>query len=676
MQLSKRISCFIGGAMMVFGIIFSSSIAKAAQTIDVTVPTERAIYQRDNSNMAQVTVSVSYEGDADVKAQLLKDGNALCDWVSLVKEGTSYTGVLPNIPGGGWYQLDVKAFDKTTGNELDSKTVEKVGVGEVFITGGQSNSCNFGGAKTTAKNDIVSAFNVKTQEWQHCEDSQPSNSGFNTGNGGGSAWPSMGDALVALTDVPVGFISTGVGSAKIEELRTTHYFAIKDAITYLKPYGYRAFLLHQGEADTPGTDRTKYLESLQELIKQTRTDAGYDLNWVIAQVSYAWSNYNDQKKMESMKETQRAACNDYNIFVGPTTDDLQGEYRHTDNLHLSELGLIEHGKRWADVVYKKLISKYDVICDETIKNGTVVFDNTSYNAGDKVAVTVVPDDGYYFNPGSLKVYNEPGAIDGTSFIMHAEKAVVSAEFVTYDELVNTLKSEITQVESMDLSIYEDASKLALTSAVQEAKKVSDNANATAEDVQKASATILTAMQALVLKEVADPSPAPSNSPKPSNSPAPSNSPTPSNSPAPSTTPPANVTPDNTPDVVPELPKKGTNITKGVLKYSITSSTKKLKTVSVKMLTNKKKSSITIPKTITINGYSYKVTEIGKKAFYNAKKLKSVTISSTTIKKIGTGAFKNVHKKITVKVPASKLKLYKKLLKGKGLKDTAKITKIA
>lgn len=676
MQLSKRISCFIGGAMMVFGIIFSSSIAKAAQTIDVTVPTERAIYQRDNSNMAQVTVSVSYEGDADVKAQLLKDGNALCDWVSLVKEGTSYTGVLPNIPGGGWYQLDVKAFDKTTRNELDSKTVEKVGVGEVFITGGQSNSCNFGGAKTTAKNDIVSAFNVKTQEWQHCEDSQPSNSGFNTGNGGGSAWPSMGDALVALTDVPVGFISTGVGSAKIEELRTTHYFAIKDAITYLKPYGYRAFLLHQGEADTPGTDRTKYLESLQELIKQTRTDAGYDLNWVIAQVSYAWSNYNDQKKMESMKETQRAACNDYNIFVGPTTDDLQGEYRHTDNLHLSELGLIEHGKRWADVVYKKLISKYDVICDETIKNGTVVFDNTSYNAGDKVAVTVVPDDGYYFNPGSLKVYNEPGAIDGTSFIMHAEKAVVSAEFVTYDELVNTLKSEITQVESMDLSIYEDASKLALTSAVQEAKKISDNANATAEDVQKASATILTAMQALVLKEVADPSPAPSNSPKPSNSPAPSNSPTPSNSPAPSTTPPANVTPDNTPDVVPELPKKGTNITKGVLKYSITSSTKKLKTVSVKMLTNKKKSSITIPKTITINGYSYKVTEIGKKAFYNAKKLKSVTISSTTIKKIGTGAFKNVHKKITVKVPASKLKLYKKLLKGKGLKDTAKITKIA
>ena len=44
-----------------------------------------------------------------------------------------------------------------------------------------------------------------------------------------------------------------------------------------------------------------YLASLQQLIAQTREDAGYNLNWCIAQVSYAWSNYNNTKKMESMK---------------------------------------------------------------------------------------------------------------------------------------------------------------------------------------------------------------------------------------------------------------------------------------------------------------------------------------------------------------------------------------
>ena len=69
-----------------------------------------------------------------------------------------------------------------------------------------------------------------------------------------------------------------------------------------------------------------------------------------------------------------------------------------------------------------------------------------------------------------------------------------------------------------------------------------------------------------------------------------------------------------------------------------------------------------------------MTEIGKKAFYQAKKLKTVKISSTTIKKIGKDAFKKVNAKIRIKVPSGKLKSYKKLLKGKGLGSKAKIVK--
>lgn len=684
MKSFQTLKFFIVGAAMMMGIFLSPSVVDAAADMEITVPTERAIYQRDNANAAQINISVEYDGEANIQAQLLQDNEAMCDWISLTQgDGTTYTGVIPNIPGGGWYQLSVKAYDKATGAELASSTVEKVGVGEVFITGGQSNSCNFGGAKTTAKEDIVSAFNVNTRKWQHCEDSQPSNSGFNTGNEGGSPWPSMGDALVAKIGVPVGFVSTGVGSAKIEELRTKHYFAIKDAITYLKPYGYRAFLLHQGEADTPGTNRADYLKSLEELIAQTRRDAGYDLNWVVAQVSYAWSNYNDTKKMESMKETQRAACNDYNIFVGPTTDDLQGDYRRRqDNLHLSELGLIEHGKRWAEVVYEKMISKYEVTCDASMQNGKFVLDGTSYNAGDVVKLTAVPADGYYLKMGSLKVNGQRGAIDGTSFIMHAEKAVISAEFVTYSELVNALKSDITEAESMDLELYDDTSKAALTGVLQEAKQVRDNPSAAAEELQKSSAAILSAKEALVLKEVAAPSPTPSNSPTPTSVPTPSNPPLISNTPEPSSTPSngqelyVTPIPSDAPDVTPVLPKKGTVIKKGVLQYTITSSTKKVKTVSVRMLTNKKKTSVTIPKTVSYQGYTYKVTEIGKKAFYKAKKLKKVKIHSTTIKKVGKNAFKNVHSKIKIRVPAKKLKAYQKLLKGKGLKRTAQITKLS
>lgn len=70
----------------------------------------------------------------------------------------------------------------------------------------------------------------------------------------------------------------------------------------------------------------------------------------------------------------------------------------------------------------------------------------------------------------------------------------------------------------------------------------------------------------------------------------------------------------------------------------------------------------------------KVTTIGKKAFYNCKVLKTITIKSTVLSNVGANAFKNIHKKATIKVPKKKLSAYKTLLKGKGQKKTVKIKK--
>ncbi|MCM1258516.1 MAG: leucine-rich repeat protein [Roseburia sp.] len=75
-------------------------------------------------------------------------------------------------------------------------------------------------------------------------------------------------------------------------------------------------------------------------------------------------------------------------------------------------------------------------------------------------------------------------------------------------------------------------------------------------------------------------------------------------------------------------------------------------------------SVTLPK---------KVKTIGTKAFQNCKKLKKVTINSTVLKKVGSGAFKGIKSNATIKVPKSKLKAYKKLLKNK-VPSKAKITK--
>lgn len=115
-------------------------------------------------------------------------------------------------------------------------------------------------------------------------------------------------------------------------------------------------------------------------------------------------------------------------------------------------------------------------------------------------------------------------------------------------------------------------------------------------------------------------------------------------------------------------------------------------VEYKKPVSKKVTSVTIPDKVTISGKTYKVTgvstnafsgckrlkkvtvgknvsSIGNKAFHNCKTLKTVVIKSTAMGKVGKNALKGINAKAVVKVPKKKIVLYKKLLKGKGQKNT-------
>uniref|UniRef100_UPI003AB4ACC1 leucine-rich repeat protein n=1 Tax=Waltera sp. TaxID=2815806 RepID=UPI003AB4ACC1 len=108
--------------------------------------------------------------------------------------------------------------------------------------------------------------------------------------------------------------------------------------------------------------------------------------------------------------------------------------------------------------------------------------------------------------------------------------------------------------------------------------------------------------------------------------------------------------------------------------------------------SKKRKSINIKSTVKIKGYTFKITAIGKKAFYKNKgltsikvgknivkidsyafygctKLKSVKIYSTKLKTVGKKAFGKTEKNIVVQVPKKTKKLlkkYKSLLRKKGI----------
>lgn len=622
--------CFMAGAFLM------APNAVAADNINITFPADRGVFQRNADNNADITVKAVCNTHDTVKAIIEGEGLS-SDWVELKKNDEVYEGVIKAVNAGGWYELTVATFD-AAGNETGRTEIEHIGVGEVFITGGQSNSCNFGEEKTEAESDLVSAYVPQSDTWQHCEDSQPNNSGFHTGNGGGSAWPTLGDALVEKLNVPVGFYSTGRGSAKISELCNGFYGTIKEGIEKIKPYGCRAFILHQGEADTNDTPNEEYLADLKKLIDMSREDAGYDINWFIAQVSYAWSNYNNTSKMEAMKATQRAACNNYNIFVGPTTDDLLGDYRAKDNLHLSKKGLVEHGTRWAEVITEKLFTPYKLEADG-VANGTIEQCSKELYAGTTYKLTAKADKGYYLVPGSIRVTGSEGEIslNDDSFIMRAEDLKVTAEFAALPAHFAKITEAVDKAKQINASEYEQAGITALNQAIEAAEKVYANPAATEAETSKAAADVDNAVKALVKKQTTQTTVDKGNNNNNNQTPA--------------------------PDTVSQAVTKGKTYNSGNIVYFVTS-TDKL-TVEVKSIV-KNKSSVVIPKSVKIAGKSYKVTSIAKNAFTKASKLKKVTIKSTTLSKIDKNAFKKVRSKVQVKVPKNKLKVYQKMLKKAGI----------
>ncbi len=154
--------------------------------------------------------------------------------------------------------------------------------------------------------------------------------------------------------------------------------------------------------------------------------------------------------------------------------------------------------------------------------------------------------------------------------------------------------------------------------------------------------------------------------------------------------------DEKDDTEDPVAKKGDKIkdSKKLAIYKITKTgtkTGKVGMVQYVKPVKKTKTTVTIPSTIKVNGIKYRVTSIasnafknnkklkkitigkyvttiGDRTFYGCKKLKTITIKSKklTTKKVGKQAFKGIYKKAIIKVPKSKLKTYKKLLKARGI----------
>jgi hypothetical protein len=254
------------------------------------------------------------------------------------------------------------------------QAVAHVGIGEVFVIAGQSNSANYGEELQKPATGLVSAFDG--EKWSVANDPQPGATGTK-----GSFIPSFGDTLARKTGVPVGVVCIGVGSTSVREwlprdtvVKTppttgAHVLALAQGgivssgelfnnlvrkLNQFSAGGIRAVLWHQGESDWHQAEEfhistAEYHDELGAVISASRAAAKWDVPWFVALVSYHGPTDVGSPEFRS---AQQSLADNRLTFTGPNTDELTGDFREKkgQGVHMSAAGLKRHGELWAEVI--------------------------------------------------------------------------------------------------------------------------------------------------------------------------------------------------------------------------------------------------------------------------------------------------------------------------------------
>ena len=338
-------------------ILVRSGPTPSELMITLQSPDNHQIVQRDEYNKGIFPVSGSTEYSVDLieGRYITLETDFESEWVSVaVPLSSNFYGTI-EVPTG-WHRLEFRFMNN--GNQLALHTVSPVGVGEVFIVAGQSNSANSGDAPLTPTDSRVSTWGPSG--WRFGYDPQPAA----TGNSG-SPWPVAGDLLASRYDVPIGFLSVGFGGTQVDRWVPSQndlFPRITDALDAVETKGARAILWHQGESNAGGTAAEDYARMLGEVVLGSREYAGYEIPWIVARVSFVPNG--DPVKMGWIIEGQNAVIDEDPLtFPGPPTDDLNGTQWRYDTIHFNEAGLREHASRWDSRIATAMADLFHPIID-------------------------------------------------------------------------------------------------------------------------------------------------------------------------------------------------------------------------------------------------------------------------------------------------------------------------
>lgn len=395
-------------------IFFVGMHTLAAGQITIGFPVQRIVFQRNNANLGYVNVYGNVAQDCDrVEARLVARNSGqgvTTSWVVIDSkvDGQAYSGKIQSA--GGWYNLEVRGVK----NEivLFTTSLERVGIGEVFLIAGQSNAQGYGRSPNArgANDDRVNAyapnyFNAYNTDQYNNLPGYLDDLSFRKVEANQSIGPTgytpycygeLGDMLVNRLNVPVLFFNTGfTGTSSTNWVQSarnipTYNETYGDLLQNGGPYrafqvtlqsmnaltGFRTVLWHQGEYDrftngNNGLSAQEYAFNLDFLIKQSRNDIGAQIPWMVARASYyydlRWAALRgvDQRVIDGQNMVIGSTPN---VWAGPSTDQIQVpryDGGHFQNV-TGSMGLTQLATAWNNALNDSFFSSANPVLPKDI----------------------------------------------------------------------------------------------------------------------------------------------------------------------------------------------------------------------------------------------------------------------------------------------------------------------
>lgn len=345
--------------------------------LSIVSPASRLVFQRGPDGRAALPVAGEclWPG-AEIEARIVDVSTGEAGgWTALGATGKDfrYRGSL--TAPAGWHSLEVRV--KRDGRVAATASVERVGVGEVFVVAGHSvahgGELNLPGAEDERVCTIALPPDGETlKRYQQTGDpgflpeavGSPFSSGIRPAPAGNGTyfWAAFAERVARKLNVPVLILNAAFGGTSLEHWAKSsrgetfeHSFVnaslrmpfirLEHALTrYCAVTGLRAILSDQGQNDWPERDADKIAVDYRAWIDRAREVSGFPDLAVVVNRQTPPGGHSQVRRAQQSVIDGHPRC-----FAGPDYDTLAPEDR-TDGIHLSESGMKKAAQLWADAL--------------------------------------------------------------------------------------------------------------------------------------------------------------------------------------------------------------------------------------------------------------------------------------------------------------------------------------